>query len=198
MHSTLNRSCQLIWSFSYTSVKPEKVNNPYGSTAGAGSGEFHVYRHARAREMERLRHLDEEEREKELDEQFASTVAKYNEEVEKKTAQRRKKRQRYKEAKMRKKNLEKAGIDLNGGSNETDDGAEEDDFDYKPNPTISNEEQKVDESSDALYNESGNLKAEGKPEELTETTLEQQVEDGPPKKKQAIEESRKDEPESEA
>jgi hypothetical protein len=44
------------------SVKTEKVVNPYSSVAGAGSGEFHVYRHARAREQERLKRLDEKGR----------------------------------------------------------------------------------------------------------------------------------------
>ena len=52
----------------------EKVVNPYGSTAGAGSGEFHVYRHARARELSRWKQLDKEEQEQLLDKEFEATV----------------------------------------------------------------------------------------------------------------------------
>ncbi|KAM0328487.1 hypothetical protein ACHAQA_004894 [Verticillium albo-atrum] len=39
---------------------PEIVTNVQGSSAGAGSGEFHVYKAARRREYERLRAMDEE------------------------------------------------------------------------------------------------------------------------------------------
>ncbi|KAK3387080.1 hypothetical protein B0H63DRAFT_148513 [Podospora didyma] len=39
---------------------PEIVANVQGSSAGAGSGEFHVYKAARRREYERLRLMDEE------------------------------------------------------------------------------------------------------------------------------------------
>ena len=35
----------------------EKVTNAYGSTAGAGSGEYHTYRHSRDRENARLERL---------------------------------------------------------------------------------------------------------------------------------------------
>ncbi|KAK0626047.1 hypothetical protein B0T14DRAFT_403893, partial [Immersiella caudata] len=38
---------------------PEIVTNVQGSSAGAGSGEFHVYKAARRREYERLRAMDE-------------------------------------------------------------------------------------------------------------------------------------------
>ena len=59
---------------------PEIVANVQGSSAGAGSGEFHVYKASRRREYERLRLMDEEvKREKE------------NEEFEKAKEQRRKK-----------------------------------------------------------------------------------------------------------
>ncbi|TAQ85397.1 hypothetical protein B7494_g6278 [Chlorociboria aeruginascens] len=41
---------------------PEIVANVQGSSAGAGSGEFHVYKASRRREYERLRGMDEEVR----------------------------------------------------------------------------------------------------------------------------------------
>mmetsp|Transcript_25261 Transcript_25261/g.30539 ORF Transcript_25261/g.30539 Transcript_25261/m.30539 type:complete len:223 (-) Transcript_25261:154-822(-) len=116
-------------------VKTEKVNNPYGSTAGAGSGEFHVYRHARLREMNRLKDLDREEEEKALEDEYRSTVDKYKTEEEKKTEKRRKKRQRGKAAKMRKKNLKEMGVDTgNGSKNELDEAEEDEDeeFEYVP------------------------------------------------------------------
>ena len=38
----------------------EMMKNVQGSSAGAGSGEFHVYKAARRREYERLKMMDEE------------------------------------------------------------------------------------------------------------------------------------------
>mmetsp|Transcript_19378 Transcript_19378/g.28681 ORF Transcript_19378/g.28681 Transcript_19378/m.28681 type:complete len:227 (-) Transcript_19378:853-1533(-) len=111
-------------------VKTEKVTNPYGSAAGAGSGEFHVYRHARAREMARWKELEETEKEQKLDEEFKKKQADAQTEEEKKTAQRRKKRQRQKEAKQRKKNLALSGVKAT--EEDTNHAVADDEFSYTP------------------------------------------------------------------
>ncbi len=117
--------------FCPSSVTAEKVNNPYGSTAGAGSGDFHVYRHARAREAERWKQMNQEEREKELEDEYHKTLEANQMEEDQRTAQRRKKRQRQKEAKLRKKNLALSGINLTE-QQDMDPEAQDDEFTYTP------------------------------------------------------------------
>uniref|UniRef100_A0A7S4ALF3 Uncharacterized protein n=1 Tax=Pseudo-nitzschia australis TaxID=44445 RepID=A0A7S4ALF3_9STRA len=95
----------------------EKVVNPYGSTSGAGSGEFHVYRHARARELARWNALDEESKREEEERKFRATLAEDQKATETKASKNRKKRQREKEAKRRKKHMKAAGIDMNTNTN---------------------------------------------------------------------------------
>ena len=129
-------------------VVTEKVHNPYGSTAGAGSGEFHIYRHARARELERWKSIDEDEQERLAEEAFQQELLQCKTEEERKTAKRRRKRQREKEAKMRKKNLKAAGIDLSAAPAGSTNKKDEEEFTYVPLAEQKAEDEKKEESDD--------------------------------------------------
>ena len=107
-------------------MRPEKVVNPYGSTAGANSGDFHLYRQTRAREMERMKELTEGEMERRKNVEFENKIKREREEEDKKTEKRRKKRQRHKEARSRRKILAKAGVKVDHDPDDEDDF--EDDF----------------------------------------------------------------------
>lgn len=113
-------------------VRPEKVENPYGSTAGAGSGNFHVYRHARAREKDRLKKMDDTEYEQKAEADFQEHLDQKERIDESKTEKNRKKRQRAKEAKRRKKNLKLSGIDIESSKEKTSSEVvvDEDEFHY--------------------------------------------------------------------
>jgi hypothetical protein len=128
-------------------VAPEKVVNPYGSTAGAGSGEFHVYRHARNRELQRQKYMELSVREQAAEDEYQAQIRQNAIWEEERTSKRRKKRERQKNAKKRKQNLAKLGIGLEnsngGGSNPgivaatEDDDDEDDDNDERDNEEFS-------------------------------------------------------------
>ena len=107
-------------------IPPEKVVNPYGSTAGAGSGEFHIYRHSRNRELQRQKFMELSAAEQQLEQQYQQQLAENQEWEKERTAKRQKKRQRQKNAKKRKENLRKAGVitSIDEQSDEDDDGDE--------------------------------------------------------------------------
>ncbi|KAI5821493.1 hypothetical protein BZA77DRAFT_336231 [Pyronema omphalodes] len=81
---------------------PEIVANVQGSSAGAGSGEFHVYKASRRREYERLRLMDEEVRQEEEKLEFERRREEQKKKDEEKTNKNRRRR-------MKKKEKEKAG-----------------------------------------------------------------------------------------
>ncbi|KAK0634844.1 hypothetical protein B0T17DRAFT_502447 [Bombardia bombarda] len=86
---------------------PEIVTNVQGSSAGAGSGEFHVYKAARRREYERLRAMDEEvAREREAQE-FAAARREKETRDEERTRKNREKREKKMKAKQLKEQQEK-------------------------------------------------------------------------------------------
>ncbi|XP_036854518.1 PRKR-interacting protein 1 isoform X2 [Manis javanica] len=79
---------------------PEFVRDVMGSSAGAGSGEFHVYRHLRRREYQRQDYMDAMAEKQKLDAEFQKRLERNKTTAEEQTAKRRKKRQKLKEKKL--------------------------------------------------------------------------------------------------
>lgn len=68
-----------------TGVTVEKVNNVMGSTAGAGSGDFHTYRHGRRREADRMESMEKKAVEDGKEDAFAARVEAKRKECEERT-----------------------------------------------------------------------------------------------------------------
>ncbi|RKP36840.1 hypothetical protein BJ085DRAFT_15811 [Dimargaris cristalligena] len=83
---------------------PEIVKNVSGSSAGAGSAEFHIYRNHRRYELSRLELLDQEAAQEREMEEFQRKRQQTQEALEAETAKRRAKRQK------RKQNLKKRPV----------------------------------------------------------------------------------------
>lgn len=70
------------------------VRNVSGSSAGAGSGDFHVYRAQRRREYARMKSMEDQEIKEVVDKEYEEKLAKLRAEDEERTAKRRLKRQK--------------------------------------------------------------------------------------------------------
>jgi len=82
---------------------PQFVRNVMGSSAGAGSGEFHVYRHLRRKEMARLKYIELQAHKDELDQRYHDRLEANRRLAEERTAKKRAKRLKKKQkAKMKK------------------------------------------------------------------------------------------------
>ncbi|KAF8541219.1 hypothetical protein BDD12DRAFT_829829 [Trichophaea hybrida] len=90
---------------------PEIVANVQGSSAGAGSGEFHVYKASRRREYERLRLMDEEVRREEEKLEFERKREEMKKKDEEKTSKNRRRRMKKKEKSAVKGDADKEMVD---------------------------------------------------------------------------------------
>jgi len=93
----------------------EMMKNVQGSSAGAGSGEFHVYKASRRREYERLKALNDGTEKESVERQFEEKKRQREEEAEAKTAKNRAKRQKKKERAKAGKSADGAGAGPRAG-----------------------------------------------------------------------------------
>ncbi|KAE8147501.1 hypothetical protein BDV25DRAFT_160226 [Aspergillus avenaceus] len=82
---------------------PEIVANVQGSSAGAGSGEFHVYKASRRREYERLRMMDSDLSKEKEDREWEKQREEAKKKDEEKTEKNRKRREKRNATKNKKK-----------------------------------------------------------------------------------------------
>merc|ERR1712217_966674 len=73
---------------------PEFVYNVMGSSAGAGSGEFHVYRQIRRKEYARQKIMEEKKSKEDLNVEYHAKLEENQREAEERTAKKRAKRQK--------------------------------------------------------------------------------------------------------
>ncbi|XP_072295646.1 PRKR-interacting protein 1 homolog [Eucyclogobius newberryi] len=99
---------------------PEFVRDVMGSSAGAGSGEFHVYRHLRRREYQRQDFLDKMSEVQSKNDTYQEKLEKNKLASDEKTAKKRKKREKLKQKKLaaKKAKQEAKGQNEDGDSNE--------------------------------------------------------------------------------
>jgi len=77
-------------------LPPDILLNIQGSSAGAGSGEFHVYKASRKREFERIAKMEEEVHREESEQEFMKERAAKERRQAEKTAKNRKRRDKKK------------------------------------------------------------------------------------------------------
>ncbi|GAD96754.1 hypothetical protein ANI_1_2848024 [Paecilomyces variotii No. 5] len=91
---------------------PEIVANVQGSSAGAGSGEFHVYKASRRREYERIQMMEQEVRKEKADEEFEKKREEQRRKDAEKTEKNRKKREKRKAGKNKKGSASNGDVEM--------------------------------------------------------------------------------------
>ncbi|XP_068677763.1 PRKR-interacting protein 1 homolog [Montipora foliosa] len=110
---------------------PEFIRFVMGSSAGAGSGEFHVYRATRRREYNRVAYIDKMAEQNELNQSYHKKLEDNKAQAEERTAKKRAKRQRKKQKKMGAKRKKDETKQADGDSDQKQADSSEDDGDYE-------------------------------------------------------------------
>lgn len=107
---------------------PDFVRNVMGSSAGAGSGEFHVYRHLRRKEYARQKTIIETAKVEEEDAEFQRRIEQNKIDADEKTAKKRAKRQKKKlKAKQKAKSVNaNSSNNNNNGNGDASDASDSD------------------------------------------------------------------------
>ncbi|XP_012214924.1 PRKR-interacting protein 1 homolog [Linepithema humile] len=124
---------------------PEFVRNVMGSSAGAGSGEFHVYRHLRRKEYARQKFIQEKARKELLDDEYHQKLEENKRLAEEATAKKRAKRLKKKQARKQKKRIKTTEQNVT----EEKDSSEEDSSD-EDEETRTVESSEVNEEKDDI------------------------------------------------
>merc|ERR1719427_1066733 len=128
-----------------------------GSSAGAGSGEFHLYRQMRRKEQNRLKVLGERLERDELSEAYHAKLEENQKMAEERTAKKRKKRQKQKEKLKQKKKNPKKESDKSDSS-ESEDSDKEESADNTNNETSTKQDSNVDDAATSKATSQTDLK----------------------------------------
>ncbi|XP_066259413.1 PRKR-interacting protein 1 homolog [Euwallacea similis] len=106
---------------------PDFVRNVMGSSAGAGSGEFHVYRHLRRKEYARQKYMEEKARREKLDNDYKQKLEDNKRLCDERTAKKREKR--LKKRKNQKQKAKKLKTNKPSSSEESAESSENEELD---------------------------------------------------------------------